>query len=724
MRQIDELFNLDMTKPEEISQTKAESYAMPAKFITKDDTADQDMALKVQVLVDKLKEYKEKLMNLRNQNLETVKASVEKSVQIERLTVKIEALEKEVQEKEFISNVQGTGHGGVYRLKDGKSNEKSLKMRQERRQELMMGIDLVGGNDLNELTGRQLAEKNCFTKIIDSISNLMAKMMILTGDYKRIESRYDKSIAAYFGFYRFLVNLSILVLVIYLYLLISHFFIFDGSLSDTCSGTLCFTLYYAFDQDEGTPYVVSLVVLIIATVVTSITKWVRADKLKTRSEIFGGNEAKVKKISAIVFNSWSWSINTELESVDQSVNIYNMIHNALSDNVRQRQAANRTASQKSALLIKRIIGNIIFVAILIAGWVIIILLSLSEQNIADNFEDSSQGLRVFMRFLPKFGVSFVNAMFPALTVKITALESWDTTSFILRVQIIRIYVTKVLNIVLYALLNLELATGSSWFLSSDGRIPFQDSSFNCREDQAGLNLATLVITETITGKLIPLGFVLINMIVAKVKKLPSWKKEIKVAQQVINIIYFQGLLWICIPFFPYVILLAPIFLFLDFKFQSWRLGSLQAKPLEQTQSYDILILIMRLFNITVLMILAYFGYFLTVDMEHGTYSSGKLCGPFPSKASANSVIINDIEDTLVIGEIWTYFLNYSPVFWVLIIILITQILFKSNRLKLLQEYLEEKEYETDQTIYDLQKKNENLEKQNKLRSNLEIENIN
>jgi hypothetical protein len=291
-------------------------------------------------------------------------------------------------------------------------------------------------------------------------------------------------------------------------------------------------------------------------------------------------------------------------------------------------------------------------------------------------------------------------MFPALTVKITALESWDTTSFILTVQIIRIYVAKVLNIVLYALLNLELATGSNWFLSSDGRIPFQESNFNCREDQAGLNLITLVITETITGKLIPLGFVILNMIVAKVKKLPSWKKEIKVAQQVINIIYFQGLLWICVPFFPYVILLAPILLFLDFKFQSWRLGSLQTKPLEQTQSYDILILIMRLFNVTVLMILGYFGYFLTVEMRHGTYGSGNLCGPFPSKTSANSVIINDIEDTLVIGEIWTYFLNYSPVFWVLIIVLVTQILFRSNRLKLLQEYIEEKEYETDQTIYE------------------------
>lgn len=706
LKQIDDLFAMDLTKPNEPQASKAESYAMPAKFITKDDTADQDQALKMEVLVEKLKEYKEKIINLRNQNLESVKSNIEKGQEIERLKIKIEALEKQIAEYEFLS-----GHkrfGGVIRVKENNRLEEQLKRRQEMQQELMLGINLVGGDDINGLVGREIARKNFLTKVLEAFTGCINKFIILKADYRRIESRYDKSIAAYFGFYKFLVNLSIFILAIYCYLLISHIIRFQESPVDVCSGTLCFTLFFSFNSEEASSYILTFVGMILITVIGAITKWVRADKLKTKSEIYGGNEAKLKKFSAIVFNSWPWGLNSEADSSDQSTNIQNLVSNALADFIKKREAANRTAKQKTALLIKRIIGSSIFLFILACGWVVIILLALSEKDIGEQFKDSGTAFSLFMRFLPKFGISIVNAMFPALTSKITAVESWDTSSFIITVQIVRIYVAKVLNIVLYALLNLELATGSAWFFSSEGRIPFQSSNFNCREDQVGLNLAILVITEAITSKLIPLGFVFLYWSYAKCNKQTTWKKEIKVAQQVINVIYFQGLLWITFPYFPYIIVLAPVFLFTDFKFQSWRLNKLQVKPLEQTQSYDVLILIMRLFNMTVLMILVYFGYFLTVKSVHGTYATNSNCGPFESKTSANEVIIEDLRATVVISQIWDYFLNYSPVFWVIFIILITQNLFKRNKLQILEEFLKDRQFETEQQLQELQKRNAQL----------------
>lgn len=716
IKQIDELYSIDLTKPEDYHQQKAESYAIPGKFITKDENFDQDLSLKMQVLVDKLKEYKEKIINLRTQNLESVKSNIEKSQEIERLKIKVEALEKQISEYEFLDGRKG--FGGIIKVKEKSSLEEQLKRKQEMQQELMMGINLVGGDDLNDLLGREIAKKNLLTKVKEAFVGLVNKFIILKADYRRIESRYDKSIAAYFGFYKFLVNLSILILAIYCYLLISHMINFDDSLVSTCSGTLCFTLYYSFNTDEASTYILTFIGMILVTVIAAITKWVRADKLKVRSEIYGGNEAKLKKFSAIVFNSWPWAINSEVDTSDQFSNIQNLISNAIAETIKQQNAANRTAKQKTALLGKRIIGSSIFLFILMSGWVIIALLALSEKNIASNFENSGTALRLFMRFLPKFGISAVNAMFPALTSKITAVESWDTSSFIITVQIIRIYLAKVLNIVLYALLNLELATDNVWFLSNEGSIPFQPSNFNCREDQAGINLAILVITEAILGKLIPLGFVLIDWSIAKCRKQPSWKKEIKVAQQVINAIYFQGLLWITFPYFPYIMILAPIFLFIDFKFQSWRLRTIQVKPLEQTQSYDVLILIMRLFNITVLMILGYFGFFLTVKSVHGTYGSNLMnCGPFESKTSANDALITDMKNTVVISQIWDYILNYSPVFWVVFIILITQILFKRNKLAILEEFMRDRQYETEQKLQELQKKNAQLLKREQYKEN-------
>lgn len=716
MKQIDDMFRFDVDKTEQPveEEVKAESYALPAKFITKDDTADQEVALKMQVLVDRLKEYKDKIISLRDQNLEAAKTNIEKSRELERVKIEKEALEKQISELNFIQD-RRAGGGGVIRLRGNAAGEEMLRRKQEMQQELMMGINLVGG-EVADLVGRQVVQKNFFQKFLESLWNFLSKFIVLKSDIKTIEFRYDKSISAYFGFYKFVVNLSILILGIYSYQLVSHILSYNESLIETCQGTLCFTLYYSFTTDEDFVYSITFMSMIAAVVFMSISKWVRTDKIWRKTAIYGGSEVKLKKFSAIIFNSWPWSISTEADSADQSVNVSNMIHTAIKDFARQREAANRTAKQKTALLVKRIIGTTIYIIILSAGWVIIIALIIQEKSIASSFENSSQGLSLFMRFLPKICISFVNAMFPAMTLKITALESWDNPSFIIQIQIIRMYVAKVLNVILYAVLNLQLATQNIWF-SNDVEISFESEDYYCREDQVGVNLAILVISEAITSKVIPLMMAFVYWILAKCKKGLTWKKEIKVSQQVINLIYFQGLLWITFPYFPYIMILAPFFLYIDFKFQFWKLRALQTKPLEQTQSFEIMIFIMRLLNATLVLILVYYGYFLTVSMKHSTYKLGSeddiLCGPFENLESVNTVVITKIKETIVLSQIWDYILNYSPVFWVVLLLCLTKILFSKNHISLLEEYLKEREFETDHQIEELQKRNEKLMKREK-----------
>ena len=718
-KKLDEMFSIDLDRnnePDDPEEFKAESYALPAKFITKDEGADQEIALKIQVLVDRLNDYKTKCSTLRDTNLESAKENFEKSKELERLKLQNEQLEHQLSEMNVYEGKRGKG--GVIALRNKSNADEEYRRRQEMRKELVMGIALVEG-EMNEFGGRQASEKRWFQKIIDGIEKCFMKFIILKGDVKRIESIYDKSISSYFGFYKFVANLSILILAIYSYLLVSHIMKFSGSLSSVCQGTPCFTLYYSFSSSEAFVYTLTLICLIVATLIVSIGKWIRADKLRNRTEIYAGNDAKMKKFSAIVFNSWPWAINTETDSEDQSVNLSNLISTAITDHIKQREAANRTAKQKTALFGKRVIGSIIFFLILSSGWVIIVLLAVTEKDIANSYSTSSQGLSIFMKFLPKVGVSVVNALFPALTLKITALENWDTPGFIIKIQIVRIYVAKILNIVLYAGMNLELATDNSWFRSG-GTIPFQSTSYNCREDQVGLNLMLLVISEAITSKVIPLLTAFTFWILSKCKKATTWKKEIKVSQQVINLIYFQSLLWITLPYFPYVLLLAPFFLFIDFKFQSWKLYKLQIKPLEQTQSFEVIILIMRLFNLTLVLVLAYFGYFLTVEITHLTYGSkNELCGPYQDLVAANYVFIEYMKTTSGLNEIWTYFLDYSPVFWIILILSISRNLFMRNHLIILREYITDKEIETENQVQELQKINSRLIKQNELNKKLD-----
>lgn len=718
IKKVDEMFSLNNGRQNEFEygdDFKAESYALPAKFIAKDEAADQEIALKIQVLVDRLNEYKTKCTALRDTNLESAKQNFEKSKELEKLKIQNEQLESQLAELNVFDGKRG--RGGVYALKNKSNADEEYRRKQEMRKELVMGIALVEG-EFNDFSGRQDAKKNFTQKLKGLIIAFVNKFIVLKGEMKRIEANYDKSISSYFSFFKFVVNLSIFILGVYSYLIVSHILNFNDSLVSLCNGTLCFTLYYSFTTSEGFTYAFTFICMILVTVIFSIVKWIRADKIRRKTEIYGGNDAKLKKFSAIVFNAWPWSISTEIESEDQSVNISNLISTALKDHLRLREAANRTAKQKTALLGKRLIGSTIFFLILSTGWVVIILLAITEKDIAASFENSSAGLALFMKFLPKFGISIVNALFPALTLKITALESWDTPSFIIKIQIIRLYLAKVLNIILYALLNLELATSNSWFGSSEGRIPFESTSFKCREDQAGLNLVILVITEFIISKIIPLLMALLYWSLSKCQKASVWKKEIKVSQQVINLIYFQSLLWITFPYFPYVMILAPIFLYIDFKYQNWKLNKLQSKPLDQTQSFEVMILIMRLFNVTLIIVLAYFGYFLTVGITHGTYNTDQNCGAFLNLVPANTAVIDYMKSTVVLEQIWTYFLNYSPVFWIILLLTATRNFFIGNHLSLLKEYIEDKRIDTDNQIQELQKINSRLVKQNELNKKL------
>lgn len=712
------MYTMDFEKNTEAptDNIKAETSAVPAKFIASDEFSDPEIALKVNILVERLKEYKEKLISLREKNLEAAKSNFEKSRELEKLKLEKEHLEAELSENIF-SQRKGPG-GGIITITNKSKKDEEYRRRMEIRKELAMGIALVEG-DFTDFIGTKDAKKNLMQIIIQKLLNFVNKFIILKNDLKRIESRYDKSISSYFSFYKFTVNLSLLILYIYCYLLIEHILNYKNSLLSICQSSFCFTLYYSFGLSEKFVYALSFCCMIGVSVVFSIFKYIRADQISKTRELYGGDDLKIKQFSAIVFNSWQWSINTEIDSADQSANVSNLISNSLKEYAKKREAANRTAKQKTALIVKRIIGNIIFVVLLACSWSIIGLLAITQNDITNSFKNSSQAIAITMQFLPKLGISLANSLFPALTLKITNLESWDSSSFIIKLQIVRLYLAKVLNIVLYALLNLELATSNAWFGDSQGRIPFEPSIYNCREDQAGLNLMTLVVSEFVASKIIPLSMSFLYWMLSKCLKNYNWKKEIRVSQQVIDLIYFQGLIWITFPFFPYIAILGPVFLYLDFKFKLMRLNYLQAKPIAQTQSSEIMIIIMRMFNLTLVFMLGYFGYFLTVNITHGTYGSGVNCGAFISNLSANESVISAIESTVILDQIWVYVFTYTPVFWIIFLLCITKIIFLRNHLNILKEYYANKQIETEHQIEDLKNLNTRLMKQNELNKKLD-----
>ncbi|CAG9331345.1 unnamed protein product [Blepharisma stoltei] len=689
---------------------KPESYALPATFIERDENQEREAAIKMQVLVDKCKEFKEKIKELRDKNLEMAKGNYEKGQELEHLKLEKLQLEEELKSLGLLDK-RGYQGGGLAIISRKALDDDENKRKLDMKRELMMGIALVEG-DFADFLGKQESEKNCCDKFTDQIKSCFYKVVVLKGEMKRIEARYDKSISAYFSFYKFLVNSSIFILAIFMYLLISHILYYNGNFLGTCGGGPCFLLYSAFPTSEDISYCLSFICLIAATVCASIFKWVRTDYIRKKQEIFGGKDIKLKRFAAIVFNNWSWNIDTETDSYDQSQNISNQLTTALKDEAKLKEAANRSAAQKTALTIRRIIGSSIYILILIVGWVLIILILVYEKDFVNSIAPTGTWSLV-VGFIPKLGISLINAAFPNLTIKITTLENWDSPSYIVKLQIIRIYIAKILNVVVFAGLNLALATDA--VLLDIGEQIEYETNYNCREDQAGINLLLLVISEAVMSKVIPLVFILFNFILSKIRKVSSWKKQIKVSQQLINCIYFQALVWVTLPYFPYVAVLTPVLMFIDFKFQHWKLNKLQIKPLQQTQASDLVIFIIRVYNITLLGAIAYITFFLTADLPHKSYNNGSdLCGPFESHVSATTSIINAMTDRVVLKQLWLYALGYAPVFWGLVVIAIAKIFFLKNHLNVMVQYQDDREMELTHQIIDLQRANATLKKKEKL----------
>ena len=108
-------------------------------------------------------------------------------------------------------------------------------------------------------------------------------------------------------------------------------------------------------------------------------------------------------------------------------------------------------------------------------------------------------------FIPGLCMSFINFLVPEITKVITRFEKWDYASTLMQHQVWRNYLTKILNLAIFTIINIELASNSIFF-REDPIIIFEvgTETYSCREDQASTNFIKLLITEFVVKAIAPL----------------------------------------------------------------------------------------------------------------------------------------------------------------------------------------------------------------------------
>lgn len=85
---------------------------------------------------------------------------------------------------------------------------------------LYVGVDYIGDEDIR--LNSDVKHKTKFSILKEKITRHLERVSPLRSDLKYIEARYDKSIANFFVFFRFIYYLSLLTFLIFIYLCCNH----------------------------------------------------------------------------------------------------------------------------------------------------------------------------------------------------------------------------------------------------------------------------------------------------------------------------------------------------------------------------------------------------------------------------------------------------------------------------------------------------------------------
>lgn len=293
------------------------------------------------------------------------------------------------------------------------------------------------------------------------------------------------------------------------------------------------------------------------------------------------------------FNAWDWTVNKYEDADDTLSLIINETSTAIFEDRIREKIKSRTKEEKFYLIVRRVLFITLNVTIITLGICLIIAVNVFNNTIQD-----ATGLSAsYTGILQSLIVSFVNAFVPTVTKKITTFEKYDFANTLLKQQIWRNFLTRLLNLMIFTLLNYELAFNDPIILKSP-IIDFDNSNYDCREDQALTNFARLALIEFVLKFITATAWMLLNFCKGGCGLKKGWRAEFPVSDEVVWLLYFQSVIWLALVWFPFMSLLYSLMLYVMFKFIMFKLTTMQKKPLKSTSAQDMGYYIMSFLNIS------------------------------------------------------------------------------------------------------------------------------
>lgn len=618
---------------------------------------------------------------------------------------------------------------------------------------------LGGGNAMyNDYQSKiiGLRKQTCWGRLKLRIENIVMFLTPFKSEMTKLRRRFDRNTIGYFEIIRFLFCLHCFVFFTQLFMLFNHFSYIDSSSNTnldvnsiedinnlqssftSCRYNIpCFMFYSRFTENEKMVYSGTYLATCIITFIVITNKWVWSKRIDVLNDLFLNDRYYFSKC---VFNMWDWNVKNENEEDDMRETIKNILTLGFYETRIKNIVKRRPLKVKSKLLWKRSISILFSIIVLIIGGGLIISLYLlqgyiiANQTGSNTINSSSKFLDMIKSVLPALGLSIVNFIVPLILEKLVKYEKWDYNSTYISQLFWRSYIAKMFSLsVIYFLVfyigifnppsidsnsnskfdfKMNHSCPSTNYIYKNNQVSFPSTLVdfnnyaNCDEDHLGSELFIVIMVDWCVRKISPfLMYGFKYMFYKKRKNIDKFKSKYDLSNKSTSQVAFAIQMHMIFLFFPYMSMIAPLLLFLDFKFESFSIRKLHEKPEKMTLQEKTGLVILSLFNITMLGVICFFIYFFGVEFdrktylnclnnknEYNIYYSNRSCGPFTGKESQSKVIIDSIINNAFIGSI--YKLMISPIFLsIIIIFLISTLLYKYHDSNALKFYIYEKRKE-------------------------------
>ena len=348
-------------------------------------------------------------------------------------------------------------------------------------------------------------------------------------------------------------------------------------------------------SDDAMYYTLNMVLCVGILIVVAINKVSYEDrKYKVLHGMESGDDGS-RLYSKLTLAAWDHNIIDLEDAWDLKEAITDQFSQIVFQSEKEEEVANRTTKDRYKLYARRAVGVILNLCVMILGWVVILALTAYGEQIAtDTLELGPTTANYFVTVGIPATVATMNTAIPTIILMIIKfLEKWDDKKFETQLVILRIFLAKVMNIMIQLLTYLMVSdpyifkrtgilgekgyydnylTGKFQMLLSDDK--------ECRADNVSYALVNLLLVQFLSSKVISIfmSFAKYGKYLATGRK-GKWKTEFSVPLSVINLVYFCTVAFVTFAFFPFTFILVTFITYADFKFMKFQLNNFMYKPL-------------------------------------------------------------------------------------------------------------------------------------------------